>query len=294
MNKNFFKILLFIGIAFASLASCEKEDETDENDTNLAAPEVTFTEGDQSVDFGSDVVISGTVSAPAGLAEIAFFKDDASYGDAITSFDTDTTHQFSVTIPGAQVEASFSFAVQATDDNGQTGESTATITVSEEPEITMTEHQSVNMYAQDAGNKMAFNAETGSAETISDLSADDIDLLLIYHDDDARKHGLYAPSDDFVSTMAAYGVWDWSGTHNATKVSTSTQNFDDATAEDIADMSVSGSSVTVLQVGDVVAFETVDGYKGILNITATALSKEVQSDANITFDAKIVAPASTE
>ena len=288
MKKLNVLVLALLALTLGFTTSCDPGDGTD-----FAAPNVTFTQGNQTVDPATSVVITGTVLAPAGLDEIVFFKNDVSYGEAITKFDSDTTHSFSVTIPADQVEATFPFEVQATDDNGKTGKATATITVTTEPDITISEYNGVKMYGQASDNNMAFNAENGSVGTPSGITADDIDLVLIFQDAADRKHGLYAPSDDFVSTMAAYGSWDWSGTHNQTKVSTSSENFDGATAEGIAGLSVSGTAVTVIEVGDVIAFETVDGYKGLLKVTASALNKEVQSDANITFDAKIVAPASS-
>jgi hypothetical protein len=286
MKKLNVLVLALLALTLGFTTSCDPEGGTD-----FAAPTVAFTQGNQTVDPGTAVVLTGTVKASAGLDEIVFFKGDVSYGDAITRFDTDTTHSFSVTIPADQVEETFPFEVQATDKDGQTGKATATVTVTTEPTLSITEHTGVTMYAQDAANNMAFNAANGSAGTTSAIAADDIDLLLIFQNADDRKHGLYAPSDGFVGTMAAYGSWDWSGTHNATKVSASTMDFANVTAEDIDGMSVSGSAVTVLAVGDVVAFETVDGYKGLIKVSATALNKQVESDANITFDAKIVAPA---
>lgn len=292
------KKLNVLGLALLALTlgfttSCSENESEEKPD--FAAPTVTFTQGDQTVDAGSSIEVTGTVEAPGGIGEIVFFKDDASFGESITTdFDTDTTHSFTVTIPGNQVEATFSFEVKVTDDYEKTGNATATITVSE---YTIQEYTSVKMYMQDAGNDMAFNAEIGASGTIGSMAADDIDLLFLFQNDDARKHGLYAPSDEFVSTMGAYGSWPWSGTHNATKISESNEIYEDVTAEDIAGLSVSGTSATVLQVDDVIAFETVDGYKGLIKVTATHIelstNGNILTDTNMTFDVKIVAPASS-
>lgn len=118
-------LIVFILAGLVGFVSSCKKDLLD-----LAAPVVTFVEiPDGAVVAGNDVIIACSVYAPGELDEIVIFKDDASYGDPIKKFASDTLHNFNFTIDGADVTETFTVEVQATDKNGKIGKKSTTITV---------------------------------------------------------------------------------------------------------------------------------------------------------------------
>lgn len=284
MKKLNLLFVALIAVAAGFLTSCDTS-------TDTVAPTITFTTPSADADTifkGESYTFKGTVTADAeaALTEIKFFDGATELTDEYVEItDAASTYSFEVTV--SDIQADMTFKVVAYDDQDNMTEEMVDIIAEDVP---VTETTGVYMKAQDTSNDMCFDASTATAGTIAAIGADNIDLVLIYQTGDDRKHGLYAPSDSYVDLMGnTYGSWDWSGTHNATKVAFSNLDYANVTADDLESMTVSGTATTLLEVGDVVAFETVDGYKGILKITATALD-ETKSDANITFDVKVLAP----
>ena len=146
MKKINVLIIAVIAIAAAFMTSC-KNDTTD-----FAAPTVTFgtDTGNQTVMTGSDVVVAGDIFAAGEIKQIMYFKDDASYGDAVTSgFDTDTTTHFSMSIPGTDVTETFTFEIQVTDKNDKIGKGSVTITVQQGQPVV--KFSGLKMYSAQAG-----------------------------------------------------------------------------------------------------------------------------------------------
>ncbi len=124
MKKISVLLIALLASAMTFMTSC------DDDDIDFAAPVITFENGDQTVAQGSDVTISGEIYAPGEIKQIIYFKDNASFGDAVTGgFDTDTTTYFSITVPGDQVTETFTFEVQVTDKQDKIGKGSVTVTV---------------------------------------------------------------------------------------------------------------------------------------------------------------------
>jgi len=138
MKKTNLLNIFIIVYLIAFVSSCKKDPADSINPTVFSSPIVSFTNGNQEVYSYTIVTIVGSVYAPDNLDKIQYFLNDTSYGTDITSFDTDTTHEFTVTIAAHLVNETFTFEVKASDKNGKIGKKTATISVIAAPTVLFT------------------------------------------------------------------------------------------------------------------------------------------------------------
>lgn len=186
MKKINVLIIAVIAISATFMTSCKNET------TDFAAPTITFGDdtGNQTVMSGSDVAIAGEIYAPAEIKQIIYFKDDASYGDAITNgFDSDTSTHFSISIPGSEVIETFTFEVQVTDKNDKIGKGSVTITVQQGQPVV--KFSGLKMYCASAD-------QTGLGDYAS---------LTIFH---TWNHN---QAENLPDTIAMIDVWYYNGNY---------------------------------------------------------------------------------
>lgn len=264
--------------------------------TPVDGPTIEFNSsyGARNFAYGETVpnpmIIKASVKAPGGIASISFLKDGASWGTAISSFNTDTTHEVTLNLVPADYQdadgnnVDFKIAIQVTDkqETAKTAQQEVAITFEDAPANTVKTYPAVTMTAQDASHNMVYATADGQAYTPTGVDADKIDFVFIYQA--SAGYGLYAPSDDYVNTMGnTYGTWDWSGTHNATKISVaSASDFDSATYDSLGALNPSGSKADDLSGTAYLSFETVGGLKGVAKLTNFA-----KADQTISIEVKI-------
>ena len=272
MKKINLLIIAMVALTTVFTTSCNKDDE------NFAAPTITFENGNQTVVKNSDVVISGTILAPGEIKQIVYFKGNASYGDAVTNgFDTDTSTNFSVTIPGAEVTETFTFEVQVTDKQDKIGKASVTVTVDD----VIVKADAVKVFCAPAdqfGNEEFASLTTFNTYTWAQASGDaniiaDIDLCY-YNGNYTKTNGV----PHFVSPDATPNgaIVINSGERLAGAKTTYFKILDATEAADFSDWTNVSDDVAIdaitgitdlnvaFQTGDIVAFQLADGRKGVI------------------------------
>ena len=283
MKKINVLIIAVIAVTAAFMTSC-KNDTTD-----FAAPTVTFDTdtGNQTVMVNSDVAISGDIYAAGEIKQIIYFKDDASFGDAITSgFDTDTTTHFSMSIPGDQVTETFTFEVQVTDKNDKIGKGSVTITVQQGQPVVKHSGLQINCATADQTSHSETEGDYASLTTFevwshNQAENNDAAIALIdvcyYNGDYTKDLGgtphLVSPDDcPAIIHLNTSGVHEDLNNANHTLFLTldDASAFSDWTAINddyeisAIDMSNAITNVGGFAQGDVIAFELENGKKGVL------------------------------
>ncbi len=293
MKKFNVLVLALLALTLGFTTSCD-----DGVGDDFAAPKVTFTQGDQTVDPATSVVITGTVLAPAGLDEIAFWKDDVSY-ETITKFDTDTTHSFSVTIPADQVEETFPFEVVAKDENGKSGKATATITVTTEPEHEVKTLSSIAMEFNNSTASSSNCAFSLAEETaLNGFSGDGSKFDIVFIWNSAMGHTYGSPDSEQVEYIMEINGNSYAGSSRHTKfMEISSADYTGADVDYINGLTVSdnltlsnlgGSGIQDASSGSTYAFETNDGTVGLVKITYS------KAAASSTIEVKYVTSATAK
>jgi uncharacterized lipoprotein YehR (DUF1307 family) len=103
------------------------------------------------------------------------------------------------------------------------------------------------------------------------------DMDIAYCWEDNAVHSIVAPNSAWLASL-----WEKNGINydvsnkNATKLGKVDIDFENITVEDITNISVNaGTDVKNLNIGDVVAFETVDGVKGFLEINIKKVTTSI-------------------
>lgn len=248
----------------------------------LDGPTVTFDASNVTEVFeGTEVTISGDITAPGKIAEVTFLKDNVVYGTVLTTgFDTETTHHFSVTIPADEVTTTFtSFSVSVVDQQAtpKVGQNSTTVTINplsvgEYASVTLT-YTSTNLTATNM-----FNFDDGTTLAANGAAAD-MDLAFCWQN--TYGYSIVAPTSAWLKTLWSYNNQDYNtADKNATKLAMSDKTWADITVDDIAAISVSASGdLQNLNNGDVIAFETVEGKKGFLlvNIAKVTMTMTVSA-----------------
>ncbi len=280
MKKINVLLIALLASAMTFMTSC------DDDPIDFAAPTITFENGNQTVVQNSDVVISGDIYAPGEIKQIVYFKDNTSFGEAVTKgFDTDTTTHFSMTIPGDQVTEDFTFEVQVTDKNDKIGKGSVTITVDD----LIVKHAGLQINCATAD-------QTSSSETTGDYAslttfevwshnaaendADAIALIdVCYYNGDYTKDlggnpHFVSPDDcpDIIHINPNTGLHEDldNANHTLFLVLTDASAFDnwdaieDDTAINAIDMTNAVTNVGDFAQGDVIAFKLANGKKGVM------------------------------
>ncbi|NPA68771.1 MAG: hypothetical protein GXO50_09210 [Chlorobi bacterium] len=274
MKKISVLLIALLASAMTFMTSC------DDDDIDFAAPVITFENGDQTVAQGSDVTISGEIYAPGEIKQIIYFKDNASFGDAVTGgFDTDTTTYFSITVPGDQVTETFTFEVQVTDKQDKIGKGSVTVTVDD----IISKGTDIKVYCAAADqytDELSFASLTDfttyswstAADNVSNIDLlyyngsytktngtphfaspdyiviNDYDPDIVIHNDEAPA-GAKTTYFKVLSDEEAANFADWDAIDDDSAISTIT---------DINNVNVS------FETGDIIAFKLADGKQGVI------------------------------
>ena len=265
--------VLIIALLFGSLSflsSCG-EDEI----IVLDLPTISFDQNVTEVYSGTEVIISGDINAPGKIAEVTFLKGGVT-GDVLTTgFDTEMAHHFSITIPADDVDESFDFTVSVVDQQltPRVGQNSVAITVNpltveEYVNVTLT-YTSTNLTATNM-----FNFDDGTTLAAGGTAAD-MDLAFCWQS--TYGYSIIPPNSSWLAELWSYNSIDYSITDkNATKLAESTQVYADITIEDIEGVSVSSTTdLQNLSNGDVIAFETVEGKKGFMEVHIAKITKTI-------------------
>jgi hypothetical protein len=268
------KLLLFgLGViaSLSTLTSCKK-------DEVVAAPTITFLNGvnqytasasDLQYTFVADVVADGEI------ASIKIFEVNTNGTEVqdslITKFDSDTKHTVKYTVKLADVVISKKFKIAVTDKKDVTYSATFVINAYQNPAGLINTYSATllgSLYNNTVGsfyattNGLVYNVNT--AATNSTL----IDLIYYYSGGNGATIGA---ADDSNINGAYPGTLNWA-TKNKTRFTTTSitsSEFDaivnDATIDALS--SISDTKVINLAVGNVFAFKTEAGKKGLVKIT---------------------------
>ncbi|NOZ34961.1 MAG: hypothetical protein GXO80_06650 [Chlorobi bacterium] len=276
MKKINVLIIAVITVVAAFMTSC-KNDSID-----FASPIVTFVNGNQTVMANSDVAISGSILAPAGIKQIVYFKDDTSFGDVITKgFDSDTATNFSVSIPADQVTSTFTFEVQVTDKNDKIGKGSVTVTVQLGDPVV--KFSGLKMYSAQAG---IYGDGDYASLTIfhtwnhsdASASADTIAVIDVwyyngnYTKDLGGTPHLVSPDTKTTTYPTHDGLVLTNAKSTKLRILTSTEAADFSDWANInddylianIDMSNAVKNVGGFAQGDIIAFQLADGKKGVM------------------------------
>ncbi len=257
----------------AVFQSCEEE-------TN-PAPEINFLNGISSVDLepgDSTYSIAGSITAEAGLDEVKLFQvtdvGETQLGSAITSFKSgaittsdDVTYNFQFGIN--DITQDVVIKIQATDKDNQTASKNFTINHGGEVAGPInTWNETLGSYDSNTGS--SFATSNGEVYTWADATANSELIDFLYFYGATNEATLAAPDNsDAESVFTGLDGWD---TQNATRFKETTlaaSDFDDVDDDAVIVAEAEGANLTKvnqLAQGDIIAFETEDGKKGLVKI----------------------------
>lgn len=279
LKLKFFKImkkLLLFGLgviaSLSTLTSCKKDEVV------VAAPTITFLNGvnqytasasDLNYTFVADVVADGEI------ASIKIFEvktDGTEIQDSlITKFDSDTKHAVKYTVKLADVVTSKKFKITVTDKKDVTTSAVFTITAFTKPAGAIKEYTATLLGSQYAATGSFFSSTNGQVYTVNTSAANSslIDLIYYYSGTNGASIG---GADDINISNVYKVISNWT-TKNATRFS---NNFSmsitdfDAIKDDSKIEVLTTFTYTkkiALAEGNVIAFMTAAGKKGLVKIT---------------------------
>ncbi len=297
MKKVNLLIIALFAFAAAFMTSC------DSDTIDFAAPTITFENGNQTVVKNSDVVISGDILALGEIKQIIYFKDDVSYGAAVTSgFDSDTATHFVMTIPASDVTETFTFEVQVTDKNDKIGKGSVTVTVTQP---IATRDVSLKMFCAldtewDNGTYGSATVGRNWSHYIASTSTNNADTIALidfwyYYSDVTKALRPIIMSPDKLPSGYTYHNNEILTGAKSTKFKVLTADesapFSDWTSiTDDIDISPLADQITdteadYLEVGKIVAFKLDNGTLGIFKVNT--IQGTYNGDDYITIDIKI-------
>lgn len=277
--------LLFVAIlavAAGLFTSCDTSE--------TQGTEVTFTMPDSTMDYADTVYVgesytfegTATTDVEYSITEMAYFNGATEYTDlAETVSSGSSTHDFSVTLENLE-EGTINFNAIAYDSNGGMGEATVTLVVKPEP---IKEYSGVSLTytSTNLDDDNIFNAATGGTLNGNEAAAD-MDVVFAWNGaSNDLLYTLSSPNSGWLESAWFQTSWSSSG-KNDTKLMAYSGDYASLDAETISSISVTdGEDVHALATGDLVAFETADGYKGVIKVSAAN-----KVTKGMTIDAKVV------
>jgi hypothetical protein len=268
------KLLLFgLGViaSLSTLTSCKKED------VAIASPTVTFLNGvkdytakesDTAYTFVADVEAAGEISS-IKIFEVATDGGE-NQKESITKFDSDTKHSVKHTVQLANLVTSKKFRITVTDKKDVTTSAVFTITPFTKPAGAINSYTATLLGSQYAATGSFFSSSNGQVYTVNTSAANSSLIDLIYYYSGGNGATIGAADDNLISPVYS-GIANWA-TKNKTRftnTSITTSEFEaivnDATIDAIS--SISNTKVIGLAVGNVFAFKTEAGKKGLVKIT---------------------------
>lgn len=291
MKNN--RIFLFVAFATSALLfSCTK----DNTDPTISDLMVTGTASQDST-----VTITATLADAEGLKTATIVVEtggsvakEESMEISGTSYNYSYSYKISSTASNGQV---YKFTLKVTDDAKEpvTVESSTTATVPT-PVVTngIVTYSGKTLHAlvtSTSGNQSLYSITSGVIYNTTSAASNQAAVDLVYYYGSSNLNTFAAPSDstvtgDGVTTFNVCTSWTTKNATKFEKVTDITASQFDAASTDVlfADSTVSNASrVTMLIAGNIIAFETAGGKKGLIKITAAPAA----NNGDLTFDMKI-------
>lgn len=260
----------FLGLAVLGLvfASCE-------DDTDPAGPTITFkagaglTTGDATVDAGDTVHFSWeVVKGDANLEEFTIrLENEDLPGFPNTDIDNDQYEDtYSVIVSDA---GTYVLSFIATDKDGLEAKEDITITV----RTGLLEKGSSQLGAAESNLGSYYSVSEDVVYTLTEAKANPSKVDIIFTSTGVEAK-LIAPKDANATEI--------SSTNRITTYEKVDIVFDEATAADLNEVSPAADNLVVAE-GDVIVFETHEGTKGIMEVSALTVAQ----DGSITIDIKV-------
>jgi hypothetical protein len=267
------KLLLFgLGVvaSLSTLTSCKK-------DEIVAAPTITFLNGvnqytaketDTAYTFVADVVADGEI-ASIKIFDVTVEGIETQVS-SITKFDSDTKHEIKYTVKLSEVESFKKFKITVTDKKDMTYSASFLINEFPKPAGEINTYTATLLGSQYAATGSFFSTTTGQVYTVNTSAANAALIDLIYYYSGGNGATIGSANDNLIPAVYT-GIANWA-TKNETKFTTTSitaNEFDaivnDATIDAIS--SINETKVIGLAVGNVFAFKTEAGKKGLVKIT---------------------------
>ncbi|NOZ45690.1 MAG: hypothetical protein GXO79_02805 [Chlorobi bacterium] len=282
--KKLSYLLSLLVIMALWVASCTTEEEG-------VAPTITVTPTSAEASVGEEVQFTVSVSADAELKSITAVVDPyATFPDTLFDKGKHTASiNYIYAVPSsAAAGTAHTITWTAEDVDGLTSTTTATINI-------IAGAGSINTYTtvllgadQNANAGSFYATATNTVYTVSEAMTNQDNVDFIYYYGSTNGSTVAAPNDAGVAQFNVYSLANWT-TKNATKfkaTSVSTSDFDamtdDATIVTEAD-GASETSATQLSSGNVFAFVTTAGKKGLVKVGAITTGR----DGDITLTVKV-------
>lgn len=318
-------LFTLLALAFTGvLTSCDKLDDTGASDITitltpadavdkvvgetqtytiaLASP----TQNIKSLEIAANPDVDGellSVTPTDAIADLTAFT-----GEGVVEFDKNyqaITLTFKVTIPddGSLVagnKVTLTFTATDKKDNTKSGSATINI-VEDEPELSVTSYNNVtlNYNSTSLAATSMFNADNGNTLAANGTAAD-MDLALCWQN--SGGYSIVAPNAAWLASLyAANSITYNTAGKNATKIQKLTATWASLDAAAIDALTVTtgtvvspgGNGVNNLANGDVLAFETAEGKKGVIQVNISA-KKDVMVEKSVTINVKVLNEASAK
>ncbi|QNL21638.1 hypothetical protein HZR84_06705 [Hyphobacterium sp. CCMP332] len=211
-------------------------------------------------------------------------------GISLSAFDElDVPDEYNFTIPITNIKVPnnagvYQFTFQVKSFDGVMGSVSWLITA--EAPNSFIEFNNIQLGAQSSTSFGSFlKIDDGTVYFLSEAnSSNGADVDLFYYNGATNGPTLFSPTDPDAGSFFGGAVGAWS-TQNDTKIEKSSSlDFDNATPNDVATASVSGTKANQLAADDVFVFETEAGIKRMGKVISFATG----NDGSITFDLKVV------
>jgi hypothetical protein len=294
MRKINFLLVSLLVVASGFFASCSKDEDTD-------GPVISFSNDLTSATLQSGVTeyeINGNITSIAGLDEVKFFQvtsaGEDQIGSAVTSFTDKNDYDFKFKVTNVVEETVIK--ISATDKNNVSNSRNFTIKVASttiptgDKLISYTGTMAAQLGANLSSFGSAYSTSTGAVYLKSAAKANQSKVDFIYFYSTTASVGAEIISPKYAETNYTDYVTGWT-TKNDTKfkaTNVTATEFDNIVNTDETLVVSSASSVTDqrivdLAVGDVFAFVTGAGKKGLAKVKALTAT----TSGSITIEVKV-------
>jgi len=308
MKKISALFLSFVAV-LAIFTSCTPVAEAPEISVTPEKDTVWYTPAKAGAEVTFSVEITPDVNNSATLMTFNVYEgsitNDVFYSEDLGGSSSSKTITYKYTVPTTiTADSTITLVFEGVDDGSRSKSIEAKIYLMVE-EVTVTVLSFNDITCQGDGNTLAapntnmINAQTGVVYSADHTPAVDIDLAYLYHG--AWSNFIASPDAAGLVTVYDLGGVTYSTTgKNTTHIQliTSITSLDQVTVEflqglTITDDHIAGSVAngigTQISVGDFVAFETADGYKGVFEVkfvdTAKALTTIMECDMRVLSEA---------
>ena len=270
MKKINLLIIFVLAGTIGFMTSCKNDDE------DFAAPTITFTVGEQTVDEGDQVSIVFKVTTLAELAKVRLYKDGSEYGDVITEFTNKQEYSFNEVVD-TTATATFTFKVSAEDnqESSKLNDATVTVTVTPTATGTLTEY-TVTLGDQDEGTGSFLDLLTASVYESGECADHYADIDLIHYYGSTGHASLYSPKaiDDepTINHIGSTNFSDWTTLNDTKLKKDNSADYDNATYDGVA-TGIEGATIgdeRNIEPDDLIYFKTDSDKCGIIKVGTIA------------------------